>query len=87
MAVTTQTGLRVRDLICPNCQAKGRAEADHWLCGSCGAEYQFRVLCDVCSQTVDRIRACGGFEEYFCNQCNAPKSKSKVVFEFSEKES
>ncbi len=84
MTLNRQTGVRVNELLCPACKSKGRASAERWQCGSCEADFRFRVLCDVCDGEVDRIRACGGFEEYYCNSCRVPKSKFKVIFEFTD---
>lgn len=83
MTVFTKTGIKVNDLHCPVCQAGGNVNGDSWFCQSCKTQFQYRVLCDVCGSAVRRLKACGGFEEYYCNACHIAKSKSKVIYELS----
>ena len=81
MAVYTQIGIRAGEMLCPQCQSKGSIRKDEWSCQSCHASFQFQVLCNECSNSVKRLKVCGGFEEYYCDTCRTPVSKYKVVYQ------
>ena len=83
-AETQQTGVRPEELTCPACGHQGgRSGKGRWRCTQCDTVYSLDVLYDQCGEPVERVIACGGFEDYFCNQCKAAKSKRKVIYQLT----
>jgi hypothetical protein len=79
-----QTGVRPTHLTCPACGREGgRAFEDEWKCKHCQASFRMEIFCDRCGKPAERIRACGGVEDYFCNHCKQPKSKRAVIYRLS----
>ena len=81
---TQQTGVRPEELTCPACERQGGISGKgKWRCTQCDTVYSLEVLCDKCAEPVERVIACGGFEDYFCNHCKEAKSKRKVIYQLT----
>ncbi|HAS3205027.1 TPA: DNA ligase [Vibrio cholerae] len=57
-------------------------------CPTCGQELEWTgqyhcsaCTVDYCGSELEKLQACGA-ANYFCNQCNELKSKSKIRFVF-----
>lgn len=63
---------------CPECHGLLEFNNKLFHCAACQSDYSEQVSCDVCGETLEKLKACGAVD-YFCNHCNCLKSKSKVV--------
>ncbi len=70
----------MNDNLCPQCQHEliwnGGYHCDH-----CDLDFKKVGFCPDCGAEMEKLAACGA-TNYFCNQCNELKSKSRVRFEF-----
>ncbi|NVD06004.1 DNA ligase [Vibrio sp. JPW-9-11-11] len=69
---------------CPRCH-----QALEWTgqyhCKQCQCSFDKVGYCPDCAAQLEKLQACGA-ANYFCNQCNELKSKSRVLFEFHVKD-
>ena len=80
-----QSGLYLKDLLCPLCseqgeQIKGSEKGNYWYCKQHEHAFSLTILCPDCSKEVHRVKSCGGREEYYCEHCRGQKSRCSVSY-------
>ncbi|MCG7489954.1 zinc ribbon domain-containing protein [Vibrio sp. Of14-4] len=65
---------------CPDCDVELKWKGKYH-CEQCQLEFDKQAYCPDCQSQLEKLLACGA-SNYFCNQCNELKSKSKVRFVF-----
>ncbi|CAH8202588.1 MULTISPECIES: zinc ribbon domain-containing protein [Vibrio] len=66
--------------LCPCC-TKPLEWDGRYHCSECDKHFNKIGFCPSCESELEKLQACGA-ANYFCNQCNELKSKSKIRFEF-----
>jgi hypothetical protein len=67
-------------LHCPNCQSElTRSGESMRHCEHCHSDFLLNISCPQCEQPLARLKACGAVN-FWCNECNELKSKSKAVY-------
>ena len=65
---------------CPRCAQELEWDG-YYHCAQCQCHFDKVGYCPDCGAVMEKLQACGA-ANYFCNQCNELKSKSRVRFEF-----
>ncbi|EEO04007.1 zinc ribbon domain-containing protein [Vibrio cholerae] len=65
---------------CPTCSQELEWTGQYH-CSACTVDYRKVGFCPECDSELEKLQACGA-ANYFCNQCNELKSKSKIRFVF-----
>ncbi|BBM65526.1 hypothetical protein VA249_21720 [Vibrio alfacsensis] len=68
--------------ICPSCDVELEWTGQYH-CNQCHSDFQKVGFCPDCDAELEKLQACGA-ANYFCNNCNELKSKSRVRFEFQK---
>ncbi|QIL86019.1 DNA ligase [Vibrio sp. HDW18] len=68
------------DNLCPVCSQQ-LEWVGQYHCTACTQDYRNVGFCPQCAGELQKLQACGA-ANYFCNQCNELKSKSKIRFIF-----
>ncbi|WP_117233627.1 zinc ribbon domain-containing protein [Vibrio maerlii] len=69
---------------CPECNEELTWEGQYH-CKKCSTDFKKIAFCPECLGRLEKLQACGA-ANYFCNDCNELKSKSRIRFEFHEME-
>ncbi|EGQ9271526.1 zinc ribbon domain-containing protein [Vibrio parahaemolyticus] len=67
---------------CPDCEVELEWTGQYH-CGQCESDFKKVGFCPDCGVELEKLQACGA-ANYFCNNCNELKSKSRVRFEFQK---
>lgn len=70
--------------LCPKCHLELDWQLEGYFCQHCNTHFEKEAFCDICSQKLEKLKACGAVN-YFCEQCNELKSKSKILVQFNPK--
>jgi hypothetical protein len=68
--------------LCPQCEKELVWDGQYY-CQPCDEHFQKIGMCPQCDAILEKLQACGA-ANYFCNQCNELKSKSKIRFSFQK---
>ncbi|GLT19466.1 hypothetical protein GCM10007938_32480 [Vibrio zhanjiangensis] len=63
---------------CPDCNLELIWQGQYH-CQQCESDFDKVGYCPYCEAQLEKIQACGA-SNYFCNQCNELKSKSRAKF-------